>query len=249
MNMLGLQNRSALVTGASRGIGQAIALELAKQGAQVAGTATTEAGAHAITALFKQHNLSGQGFVLNVSDPQSRAQLANEMKHFGLPDILVNNAGITRDTLLLRMSAEQWDAVIATNLTAVFHMTQSYLKSMLKAHFGRIINIASIVGSTGNPGQANYAAAKAGLIGFTKTLAQEVASRNITANVIAPGFIETDMTAQLTEKQKEALLSKIPSGRLGQPQDIAQACVFLASSWGSYITGQTLHVNGGMFMN
>lgn len=247
--MLGLQNRTALVTGASRGIGQAIALELAKQGVRVAGTATTEAGAHAITDFFKKHHLSGQGFVLDVSDAQSREQLANEIKHFGQPEILVNNAGITRDTLLLRMNHAQWDAVITTNLTAVFHLTQSYLKNMLKAHFGRIINIASIVGSTGNPGQANYAAAKAGLIGFTKTLAQEVASRNITANVIAPGFIETDMTAQLTEKQKEALLSKIPSGRLGQPQDIAHACLFLASSWAGYITGQTLHVNGGMFMN
>ncbi|MES2141984.1 MAG: 3-oxoacyl-ACP reductase FabG [Pseudomonadota bacterium] len=249
--MLLLENKMALVTGASRGIGQAIALEFAKQGAFVAGTATTLEGAEKISEMFTKAGVKGQGFVLNVTDATSRENLFTELKKledFGSPDILVNNAGITRDNILLRMKEEEWDAVIATNLSSVFHLTQRCLKSMCKAKWGRIITISSIVGTTGNPGQANYAAAKAGIIGFTKALAQEYAARNLTANVVSPGFITTDMTAKLTDDQKEVLLKKIPAGRLGEPIDIAHACVFLASSWADYITGQTLHVNGGMVM-
>lgn len=243
-----LENKVALVTGASRGIGAAIALELAKQGAKVAGTATTAEGAENISKQFKELGLNGQGFVLNITDPTSIENLFNELKAFGAVEIVVNNAGITRDNLLLRMKDDEWNAVIETNLNAVFHLTQHCLKSMLKARYGRIITISSIVGTTGNPGQANYAAAKAGIIGFTKALAQEVATRNITANVVSPGFIETDMTAKLNDEQKKLLLQKIPAGRLGKPNDIAQACVFLASPGADYITGQTLHVNGGMAM-
>lgn len=243
-----LENRVALVTGASRGIGAAIALEFAKQGAKVAGTATTAEGAENISKQFKELGLNGQGFVLNLSDPSSIENLFNALKAFGAIEIVVNNAGITRDNLLLRMKEDEWNAVIDTNLNAVFRLTQHCLKSMLKARYGRIITISSIVGTTGNPGQANYAAAKAGIIGFTKALAQEVATRNITANVVSPGFIETDMTAKLNEEQKGLLLQKIPAKRLGKPNDIAQACVFLASPWADYITGQTLHVNGGMAM-
>ena len=246
--MLLLENKVALVTGASRGIGEAIALALAKQGAVVAGTATTEEGAEKISNRFQEQGLNGQGFVLNITDTTSIDHLFEKLKEFGQPNILVNNAGITRDNLLLRMKSEEWNAVIETNLSSVFHLTQRCLKAMIKAHFGRIITISSIVGTTGNPGQANYAAAKAGVIGFSKALAQEYAVRNITANVVAPGFIETDMTAKLTDDQKKILLQKIPAGRLGKPSDIAQACVFLASSWADYITGQTLHVNGGMAM-
>lgn len=243
-----LANKVALVTGASRGIGAAIALEFAKQGAKVAGTATTAEGAENISKQFKELGLNGQGFVLNITDPNSIENLFKELKAFGAIEIVVNNAGITRDNLLLRMKDDEWNAVIETNLNAVFHLTQHCLKSMLKARYGRIITISSIVGTTGNPGQANYAAAKAGIIGFTKALAQEVATRNITANVVSPGFIETDMTAKLNEEQKGLLLQKIPANRLGKPNDIAQACVFLASPWADYITGQTLHVNGGMAM-
>ncbi|WP_218813299.1 3-oxoacyl-ACP reductase FabG [Rickettsiella endosymbiont of Dermanyssus gallinae] len=246
--MLLLENKVALVTGASRGIGAAIALEFAKQGAKVAGTATTAEGAENISKQFKELGLNGQGFVLNITDPSSIENLFNELKTFGAVEIVVNNAGITRDNLLLRMKDDEWNAVIETNLNAVFHLTQQCLKSMLKARYGRIITISSIVGTTGNPGQANYAAAKAGIIGFTKALAQEVATRNITANVVSPGFIETDMTVKLNEEQKKLLLQKIPANRLGKPNDIAQACVFLASPWADYITGQTLHVNGGMAM-
>ncbi len=246
--MLLLENKVALVTGASRGIGQAIALAFAKQGAKVAGTATIPEGATNISNNFKKEGLNGQGFVLDVSKPTSIEDLFTKLKEFGTPDILVNNAGITRDNLLLRMKAEEWDAVIATNLSSVFHLTQHCLKSMCKSRWGRIITISSIVGTTGNPGQANYAAAKAGVIGFTKALAQEYAARNITANVVSPGFIETDMTAKLTDDQKQMLLQKIPAGRLGKPDDVAHACVFLASPWSDYITGQTLHVNGGMVM-
>ena len=246
--MLLLENRIALVTGASRGIGAAIALEFAKQGAKVAGTATTAEGAENISKQFKDLSLNGQGFVLNLSDPSSIENLFNDLKAFGAIEILVNNAGITRDNLLLRMKDDEWNAVIETNLSAVFHLTCQCLKAMCKARFARIITISSIVGTTGNPGQANYAAAKAGVIGFTKALAQEVATRNITANVVAPGFIETDMTAKLSDDQKNVLLQKIPAGRLGKPKDIADACVFLASSWADYMTGQTLHVNGGMTM-
>jgi 3-oxoacyl-[acyl-carrier protein] reductase len=244
-----LQNQIALVTGASRGIGQAIALELAKLGAQVIGTATTEQGAEKISNLFAQEKLTGKGFVLNVTEQASIDQLLTNVKEqIGAPTILVNNAGITRDNLMLRMKDEEWDAVINTNLTAIFRLTKLVMKDMLKARYGRIISIGSVVGSMGNPGQANYCAAKAGIIGFSKSLAQEIASRNITVNVIAPGFIESDMTNALNDEQKAAILSKIPGARLGQPTDIAQACAFLASPAASYITGQTLHVNGGMFM-
>lgn len=246
--MLLLENKVALVSGASRGIGQAIALALAKQGAKVAGTATTSEGAENISNRFKELRLNGKGFVLNVTDSSAIDSLFTELKTFGQADILVNNAGITRDNLLLRMKGEEWDTVIATNLSSVFHLTQRCLKSMCKTKWGRIITISSIVGTTGNPGQANYAAAKAGVIGFTKAFAQEYAARNITANVISPGFIETDMTAKLTSEQKEILLKKVPAGRLGKPNDVAHACVFLASPWSDYITGQTLHVNGGMVM-
>lgn len=248
--MSNLQNQIALVTGATRGIGQAIALELAKNGATVVGTATTEEGAKKISALFAEHSLPGKGFVLNVADSTSVEHALTAIKEqFGAVTILVNNAGITRDNLMLRMKDEEWTDVINTNLTAIFRLTKLCIKDMLKARFGRIINISSVVGATGNAGQVNYAAAKAGLIGFTKSLAQEIASRGITVNVVAPGYIETDMTNALTDDQKSAIVTKIPSDRLGQPSDIAYACNFLASSQASYITGQTLHVNGGMFMN
>lgn len=247
--MLLLANKVALVTGASRGIGAAIAVALAQQGALVAGTATSAAGAEKISLSLQEQGLKGKGFVLNLNDDTSIKNLMTELQTFGLPNILVNNAGITRDNLLLRMKADEWNAVLETNLSAVFKLTQLCLKPMLKAQSGRIINIASIVGCTGNPGQANYAAAKAGLIGFTKALAQEVATRHITANVVAPGFIETDMTSQLNEKQRISLLEKIPVRRLGSAMDIAHACVFLASEWADYVTGNTLHVNGGMYMN
>jgi 3-oxoacyl-[acyl-carrier protein] reductase len=244
-----LENKVALITGASRGIGAAIALAMAEQGALVAATATTAAGAENISQRLQAQGLKGKGFVLNLSDEASIKSLFVELQDFSLPNILVNNAGITRDNLLLRMKAEEWDAVINTNLNAVFKLTQLCLKPMLKAQFGRIINIASVVASTGNPGQANYAAAKAGLIGFSKSLAQEVATRHITVNVLAPGFIETDMTRQLNEAQRKFLLEKIPLKRLGQPIDVARACVYLASDWADYVTGLTLHVNGGMYMN
>lgn len=247
--MLLLANKVALVTGASRGIGAAIAVALAQQGALVAGTATSAAGAEKISLSLQEQGLKGKGFVLNLNDDTSIKNLMTELQTFGLPNILVNNAGITHDNLLLRMKADEWNAVLETNLSAVFKLTQLCLKPMLKAQSGRIINIASIVGCTGNPGQANYAAAKAGLIGFTKALAQEVATRHITANVVAPGFIETDMTSQLNEKQRISLLEKIPVRRLGSAMDIAHACVFLASDWADYVTGNTLHVNGGMYMN
>lgn len=244
-----LKDKIALVTGASRGIGAAIAMAMAQQGACVMGTATTAAGAEQISNTLQEQHLKGQGFVLDLKDESSIKNLMTELKSFGTPDVLVNNAGITRDNLLLRMKATEWDEVINTNLTGVFKLTQLCLKPMLKAQSGRIINIASIVGCTGNPGQANYAAAKAGLIGFTKALAQEVATRNITVNVVAPGFIATDMTHQLNENQRTMLLEKIPVKRLGTVQDIAHACVYLASDWANYVTGNTLHVNGGMYMN
>lgn len=244
-----LENKIALITGASRGIGAAIALAMAQQGAIVAGTATTAAGAENISNTLREHGLQGQGFVLNLTEADSLKTLFSELHTFGLPNILVNNAGITRDNLLLRMKEDEWNAVIETNLSAVFKLTQLCLKPMLKAQFGRIINISSIVAATGNPGQANYAAAKAGLIGFTKALAQEVATRHITANVVAPGFIETDMTRHLSETQQKFLLEKIPAKHLGKSTDVAHACVFLASDWANYVTGLTLHVNGGMYMN
>lgn len=244
-----LEQDLVLVTGASRGIGRAIATALAKAGATVVGTATTAEGAANITAAFAADGLKGRGAVLDVGDPGSIDALIADMEaHEGLPTILVNNAAITRDTLLLRMKQDDWDAVINTNLTSVFRLSKSCVKRMMKERRGRIINVTSIVGSTGNAGQANYAAAKAGIIGFTKSLAKELASRNITVNAIAPGFIDTDMTRALNDSQKEALTGQIPLARLGTPEDIAAAVLFLASPSASYVTGQTLHVNGGMYM-
>lgn len=245
-----LENKIALVTGASRGIGAVVALELAKQGAVVVGTATTEEGAQKITQQLQQTGVKGKGVVLNVNEPAAIEQVLADMESFcGHPEILVNNAGITRDNLILRMKDDEWNAVIETNLTSVFRLTRICLKSMIKARWGRIINISSIVGITGNAGQANYAAAKAGLCGLTKSVAQEVASRNITANIVAPGFIETDMTDKLTEAQKAGIMGAIPMRQIGKPHDIANAVIFLASPQSGYITGQTLHVNGGMYMN
>ncbi len=244
-----LQNEIALVTGASRGIGRAIARRLGEAGATVIGTATTEAGAEAIGAAFAETGIRGQGMVLDVSDPVSvAAVLAATETGFGAPTILVNNAGITRDNLLLRMKDEEWHQVIETNLSSIYHMCKACVRGMMKARRGRIVNIGSVVGATGNPGQANYAAAKAGMIGFTKSLAREVGSRGITVNAVAPGFVDTDMTRALPEAQREALLQQVPLGRLGDPADIAEAVLFLASPRAAYITGETLHVNGGMYM-
>jgi 3-oxoacyl-[acyl-carrier protein] reductase len=245
-----LKGQIALVTGASRGIGQAIALELGRQGAQVVGTATSSEGAEKITAVLKDSGLAGRGAVLDVNSADSIGAVLSEMeKSGGSPTVLVNNAGITRDNLLLRMSEEEWDAILDTNLKSVFRMTKACLRAMTKARWGRIISISSVVGAMGNAGQANYAAAKAGLIGFTKALAREVGSRNITANAVAPGFIDTDMTRKLPDVQREALLKQIPLGRLGAAEEIAHAVAFLASPQAGYITGVTLHVNGGMYMS
>lgn len=239
----------ALVTGATRGIGRAIALALGQQGHTVVGTATTAEGAERISAAFAEAGIKGKGVVLNVANAESIDQTIAEINaEFGAPQIVVNNAGITRDNLMLRMKADEWDDVINTNLSAIFRVTKACLKGMTKARWGRIISISSVVGSMGNPGQANYAAAKAGLEGFSRALAAEIASRNITVNAIAPGFIETDMTQALPEAQRELLLKQVPAGRLGQPEDIASAVAFLASDAASYITGTTLHVNGGMYM-
>lgn len=244
-----LKNQICLITGASRGIGKAIALGLAEQGATVVGTATSASGAAAISGYLESVAAQGVGLVLNVTDSESVASVVKQINaEFGAPSVLVNNAGITRDNLLLRMPEQQWDAVIDTNLKAVYRMSKACLRGMTKARFGRIINIASVVGATGNPGQANYCATKAGVVGFSKALAQEVASRNITVNAVAPGFIQTAMTAQLSAQQQQALMQKIPLGRLGAPEDIAAAVVFLASPMAQYITGTTIHVNGGMFM-
>jgi 3-oxoacyl-[acyl-carrier protein] reductase len=245
-----LKGQIALVTGASRGIGQAIALELGRQGAQVIGTATSVDGAEKISQALKETNLAGRGIVLDVNSTESIAAALSELGKSGAtPTILVNNAGITRDNLLLRMTEEEWDVILNTNLKSVYRMSKACLRAMVKARGGRIISISSVVGAIGNAGQANYAAAKAGLIGFTKALAREVGSRNITVNAVAPGFIETDMTRQLPDVQKEALLKQIPLGRLGRAEEIAQAVAFLASPQAGYITGTTLHVNGGMYMN
>jgi 3-oxoacyl-[acyl-carrier protein] reductase len=246
-----LTGKVALVTGASRGIGHAIAIDLARQGATVIGTATTQEGADKISAIFTDQSLKGQGLVLNVTDANSIEAALNSIQsnHYEPPTILINNAGITRDNLMLRMKEEEWGSVLDTNLTAIYRVSKACLRGMLKARWGRIVNISSVVGSTGNAGQANYAAAKAGLIGFSKSLAQEIASRDITVNVVAPGYIETDMTQQLTEAQKNAILAKIPAQRIGKPEDIAYAVKFLVSPQAAYITGQTLHVNGGMYMN
>lgn len=244
-----LEENVAFVTGASRGIGLAIAVELAKQGATVIGTATTQDGADGITRQLEETNALGMGVLMNVNDVDQinkAFEIAN--KRFGDISILVNNAGITRDNLLVRMKDEEWDEVMATNLKSIFYLSKIVLRAMMKVRSGRIINISSVVGATGNPGQANYAASKAGMIGFTKSLAREVGSRNITINCVAPGFIDTDMTNSLTTEQRLNLLKQIPLGRLGQSADIAAAVVFLASPAASYITGTTLHVNGGMFM-
>jgi 3-oxoacyl-[acyl-carrier protein] reductase len=243
-----LNGEVALVTGATRGIGAAIAERLARDGARVVGTATTPEGAARITATLAAHG--GRGAVLDVVKQESiEAVLGDIEAKEGAVGILCNNAGITRDTLLLRMKEEDWAAVLDTNLASVFRLSKAVLRGMMKARKGRIVSIASIVGLTGNPGQANYAAAKAGIIGFTKSLAREVGSRGITANAIAPGFIDTDMTRVLTETQRAALNAQIPLGRLGQPADIAAAVAFLCSPDGAYITGETLHVNGGMYMS
>lgn len=244
-----LQGQIALVTGASRGIGAAIAAALGKQGAKVIGTATSESGAQQITQALHSAGVNGEGMVLDVNNPdQIEATLKAVSEKYGDVSILVNNAGITKDTLLMRMKDEDWDAVISTNLTSVFRMSQAVMRPMMKARTGRIISISSIVGHTGNAGQANYAAAKAGMTGFTKSLAAELGSRGVTVNCVAPGFIDTDMTRELPEKIREDLLAKIPLGKLGSVEDIAAAVVFLASPSAAYITGETLHVNGGMLM-
>jgi 3-oxoacyl-[acyl-carrier protein] reductase len=244
------KNDVALVTGASRGIGHEIALALAGAGARVIGTSTSAEGAAKLTAELASHGYNGRGAVLDVGSPASIDALMSELDAADeMPTILVNNAAITRDTLLLRMKPEDWDQVIATNLTSVFRLSKACLRRMMKERHGRIINLTSIVGLTGNPGQANYSAAKAGLLGFTKSLAREVASRGITVNAVAPGFIDTDMTRALNEEQRAGLMAQIPVGRLGSPADIAAAVLFLASGPAAYITGETLHVNGGMYMS
>jgi 3-oxoacyl-[acyl-carrier protein] reductase len=238
-----------LITGASRGIGKAIALELGRAGAAVIGTATSDSGAEAISAYLKEAGVKGAGMALNVTDAaQVETVLESIRGQFGEVAILVNNAGITRDNLLMRMKESEWDDIMETNLKSVFRMSQAVLKGMMKARYGRIISIASVVGVAGNAGQTNYAAAKAGIIGFSKSLAREVGSRNITVNCVAPGFIDTDMTRALSEEHRNALLKQIPLGTLGQAEDIAAAVAFLASSRAGYVTGETLHVNGGMYM-
>lgn len=247
--MSNLTNQIALVTGASRGIGAAIAQELGKQGATVIGTATSAGGAENITAALKAAGIKGLGLALDVNDAaQIEAVLKQIAADFGDVSILVNNAGITKDTLLMRMSDDDWDAVLATNLKSVFRMSQAVLRPMMKARTGRIISISSVVGHMGNAGQTNYAAAKAGMAGFTKSLAAEVGSRNITVNCVAPGFIETDMTAELPEAVKEKMLDRVPLGRLGNVNEIAATVAFLASPSAAYITGETIHVNGGMYV-
>ncbi|MCC6917195.1 3-oxoacyl-ACP reductase FabG [Nitrosomonas sp.] len=244
-----LAHKIALVTGASRGIGKAIALELGKYGATVIGTATSETGAAHIGQYLGKAQISGMGLVMDVNNIEHiNSGIETIQKSLGDVAILVNNAGITRDNLLARMKDDEWDSVIQTNLKSVFCLSRAVLRAMMKARSGRIINISSVVGATGNPGQTNYAAAKAGIIGFSKSLAKEIGSRNITVNCVAPGFIDTDMTRSLSSDQQQSLIQHIPLGRLGQPEDIAAAVVFLASSAADYITGTTLHVNGGMFM-
>jgi 3-oxoacyl-[acyl-carrier protein] reductase len=247
--MTGLAQDTAFVTGATRGIGKAIALELGRRGARVVGTATSATGAAAIGTYLQDAGIAGRGVVLDVADAAAvEACLKDVESHEGTPSILVNNAGVTRDGLLMRMSGEDWAAVLDTDLTAVYRTCKAVMRGMMKARRGRIINIASVIAVMGNAGQTNYAAAKAGMIGFSKSLAREVGSRNITVNVVAPGFIVTDMTEGLGEAQKAALLGQVPLGRLGAPEDIAHAVAFLASPEAAYITGETLHVNGGMYM-
>jgi len=243
-----LTEKLVLVTGASRGIGQAIAITLGTVGATVIGTATSEKGAEAISKQFTEHKINGQGMILNVTDDNNIAELMKNINEkYDTVDILINNAGITRDNILMRMKQDEWDEIINTNLASVFKMSKAVLRGMMKKKAGRIISIASVVGSMGNAGQANYAAAKAGIMGFTKSLAREVGSRGITVNTVAPGFIQTDMTDNLPDEQKEVLASQIPMGRLGSVEEIAQVVLFLAGNGGSYITAQTIHVNGGMY--
>ena len=244
-----LTGKVAFVTGASRGIGKAIALDLAANGATVIGTATSEKGADAISACLSEAGAQGAGKCLNVTEPKMVASVLAEIQdEYGTPTILVNNAGITRDNLLMRMKDEEWDEIMQTNLTSVYRLSKACIRGMMKARGGAIINIASVVGVMGNAGQTNYAAAKAGIIGFSKSLAREVGAKGITVNTIAPGFIDTDMTRALPEEQRNALTEQIPLKRLGEAEDIAKAVTFLASEGGSYITGQTLNVNGGMYM-
>ena len=243
-----LDGKLVLVTGASRGIGKAIALTLGGAGATVIGTATTESGADNISKVFAEKNISGKGMKLNVTDNEQISSLIKSVnEEFGPIDILINNAGITRDNILLRMKEDEWEEIIETNLSSIYKMSKSVLRGMIKNRSGRIISITSVVGAMGNAGQSNYAAAKAGMIGFTKSLAREVGVRGITVNAVAPGFIKTDMTDNLPNDQKEALASQIPMGRLGTADEVANAVLFLAGDGGSYITGQTLHVNGGMY--
>ncbi len=244
-----LDKKVTLVTGASRGIGKGIAVELGKNGARVIGTATSEQGANNITDYLKQEGIDGMGMVLDVCNVESIDQCMSAINEkFGNIDILVNNAGITRDTLLMRMKLEQWEEVYETNLRSVFLLSKACLRGMMKSRAGRIINISSVVGATGNPGQANYASTKAGMVGFTKSLAREVANRGVTVNCVAPGFIRTDMTDELTDDQKQQILAGVPMGKLGEVEDIARAVKFLASDDSAYITGQTMHINGGMYM-
>lgn len=248
--MINLNDKVALVTGASRGIGAAIAEQLGAAGATVIGTATSESGAEKISARLKELGIKGTGKVLNVTDADSVAELLKSVQEeFGTPAILVNNAGITKDNLLMRMSDDEWFDVINTNLSSIFRLSKAVLRGMMKARWGRIINISSVVGSMGNAGQSNYAATKAGVSGFARSLAAEVGSRGITVNTVAPGFIDTDMTRGLPEEQKAGLLSNIPLGRLGKPEEIAAVVVFLASDAAAYVSGETIHVNGGLYMN
>lgn len=248
--MINLNDKVALVTGASRGIGAAIAEQLGAAGATVIGTATSESGAEKISARLKELGIKGAGKVLNVTDADSVAELLKSVQEeFGTPAILVNNAGITKDNLLMRMSDDEWFDVINTNLSSIFRLSKAVLRGMMKARWGRIINISSVVGSMGNAGQSNYAATKAGVSGFARSLAAEVGSRGITVNTVAPGFIDTDMTRGLPEEQKAGLLSNIPLGRLGKPEEIAAVVVFLASDAAAYVSGETIHVNGGLYMN
>lgn len=245
-----LRDKVALVTGASRGIGKAIAVSLAEQGATVVGTATTEAGATAISEYLAEASAEGMGLVMNVTETESvDAAVKQIQEKFGAPVIVINNAGITKDNLMLRMKPDEWDGVISTNLSSLYRVTKAVLRGMTKARWGRIINISSVVAATGNMGQCNYAASKSGLEGFTRSLAHEVASRNVTVNAVAPGFIETDMTRDLPDAHKDSLLANVPLGRLGQPEEVAAVVAFLASDAAAYVTGSTLHVNGGMFMS
>ena len=247
---MGLDKEVVLITGASRGIGQAIAYALGGMGATVIGTATSAKGAEAISTYLQADDIRGVGMALNVNDSDNIAAVINQITdEYGVPTILINNAGITRDNLLMRMKEDEWEDIINTNLSSVYRLSKAVLRGMMKARHGRIISIASVVGATGNAGQTNYTAAKAGMVGFTKSLAREVGSRGITVNAVAPGFIDTDMTKALPDAQKEALKRQIPLGRLGQPEEIAAAVAFLASPAAAYISGETIHVNGGMYMS